>query len=72
VLAGKEEEGAKFKDYFDWKEPAAKAPSHRILAMRRGESEGFLSMRIEVEAEEAVALLLPLFVLCRQIARERP
>jgi len=62
VLTGKEAEGAKFKDYFDWKEPAAKAPSHRILAMRRGESEGFLSMRIEVEAEEAIALLEPLFV----------
>ncbi|MDA8244796.1 MAG: Tex family protein [Elusimicrobia bacterium] len=62
VLSGKEEEGAKFKDYFDWKEPAAKAPSHRILAMRRGEAEGFLSMRIEVEAEEAIALLEPLFV----------
>ena len=62
VLAGKEIEGAKFKDYFDWKEPAAKAPSHRILAMRRGETEGFLSMRIEVEAEEAIALLEPLFV----------
>jgi len=62
VLTGKEEEGAKFKDYFDWKEPAAKAPSHRILAMRRGETEGFLSMRIEVEAEEAIALLEPLFV----------
>jgi uncharacterized protein len=62
VLTGKEAEGAKFKDYFDWKEPAAKAPSHRILAMRRGETEGFLSMRIEVEADEAIALLEPLFV----------
>jgi uncharacterized protein len=62
VLTGKETEGAKFKDYFDWKEPAAKAPSHRILAMRRGETEGFLTMRIEVEADEAVALLEPLFV----------
>jgi uncharacterized protein len=62
VLEGKEAEGAKFKDYFDWKEPAAKAPSHRILAMRRGESEGFLTMRIEVEADEAIALLEPLFV----------
>ena len=62
ALEGKEAEGAKFKDYFDWKEPAAKAPSHRILAMRRGEAEGFLSMRIEVEADEAIALLEPLFV----------
>ncbi|MDT8287663.1 MAG: Tex family protein [Elusimicrobiales bacterium] len=62
VLAGKEEAGAKFKDYFDWKEPAAKAPSHRILAMRRGEAEGFLSMRIEVDPDEALSLLEPLFV----------
>ena len=60
--AGKEAEGAKFKDYFDWKEPALKAPSHRVLAMRRGESEGFLTMRIEVEADEAISLLEPLFV----------
>ncbi len=62
VLTGKETEGAKFKDYFDWKEPAAKAPSHRILAMRRGETEGFLTMRIEVEADEAISLIEPLFV----------
>ncbi len=62
VLEGKEAEGAKFKDYFDWKEPAVKAPSHRVLAMRRGESEGFLTMRIEVEADEAISLLEPLFV----------
>ncbi len=62
VMEGKQEAGAKFKDYFDWKEPAAKAPSHRVLAMRRGEAEGFLIMRIEVEADEAIALLEPLFV----------
>ncbi len=62
VLEGKEAEGAKFKDYFDWKEPSIKAPSHRILAMRRGESEGYLTMRIEVEADEAISLLEPLFV----------
>src|SRR5262245_35536449 len=42
VIAGKEEEGAKFKDYFDWKEPVAHIPSHRLLALRRGEKEGFL------------------------------
>ena len=62
VLTGKETEGAKFKDYFDWKEPMAKAPSHRILAMRRGEKEGFLIMRVEVEEAEALSLLEPLFV----------
>jgi uncharacterized protein len=57
VIVGKEEEGAKFRDYFDWQEPIAKAPSHRILALRRGEKEGFLTMRIEPPEEEALALI---------------
>ena len=39
VIAGKEVEGCKFEDYFEWEEPVAKAPSHRILAMRRGARE---------------------------------
>ena len=51
----KEEAAAKFKDYFDWSEPLAKTPSHRMLAMRRGEEEGFLIMRIEPPEEEALA-----------------
>lgn len=54
VMAGKEVEGAKYKDYFDWKEPALKAPSHRVLAMRRGEKEGFLYMRVELPEEEVL------------------
>ena len=54
VMSGKEAEGAKYKDYFDWKEPALKAPSHRVLAMRRGEKEGFLYMRVEVAEEEVI------------------
>jgi uncharacterized protein len=62
VVYGKETEGIKFKDYFDWKEPAIKAPSHRVLAMRRGEKEGFLTMRVEVPEEEALPSLIPLFV----------
>ena len=62
VVAGKEEEGAKFKDYFDWNEPAAKAPSHRILAARRGESEGVLSFRIQPPEEEALSIVESLFV----------
>src|SRR3954471_24332252 len=57
VVSGKEEEGAKFKDYFDWSEPAQAAPSHRILAMRRGESEGFLFTRLNPPEEDAVRLL---------------
>ncbi len=62
VLAGKEEEGIKYKDYFDWREPLAAAPSHRILAMRRGEKEGFLILRAAPPEEEALALLETLFV----------
>ncbi len=62
VLSGKEEEGAKFKDYFDWNEPAAAAPSHRVLAMRRGEAEGFLLCRLTPDENEAVSLLESIFV----------
>jgi len=51
VMLGKEGEGAKFKDYFDWSEPLAKAPSHRILAMRRGEQELCIIMRITLPDE---------------------
>jgi uncharacterized protein len=49
VIGGKETEAAKFKDYFEWSEPLAKCPSHRLLAMRRGEKELFLMMRITVD-----------------------
>jgi len=62
VISGKEEEGAKFKDYFDWSEPAATAPSHRILAMRRGETEGFLYFRLTPPENEALGSLYMLFV----------
>ena len=62
VISGKEEEGAKFKDYFDWSEPAATAPSHRILAMRRGETEGFLYFRLTPPETEALGTLFHLFV----------
>ena len=49
VVKGKEEEGAKFKDYFEFSEPLKKCPGHRILAMRRGEQEGFLKLSVEPE-----------------------
>jgi uncharacterized protein len=62
VVSDKEEEGAKFKDYFDWSEPASAAPSHRILAIRRGESEGFLYFRIQPPEEAALPILESLFV----------
>jgi uncharacterized protein len=57
VIAGKEEEGAKFKDYFDLKEPVDKIPSHRLLALRRGEKEGFLRVALSVDDLRALDLV---------------
>ena len=65
VMMGKEAEGAKFKDYFDWTEPVSKIPSHRMLAMRRGEEEGVLLVRITPLEESAIAILEGLFVQAR-------
>ena len=62
VITGKEEEGNRYRDYFAWEEPAAKAPSHRILAMRRGEKEEFLTLRVVPPEAEAIALLDAMFV----------
>jgi uncharacterized protein len=62
VVPGKEDEGNKYRDYFDWLEPASKAPSHRILAMRRGEKEGVLTLRAHPPEAEALTLLETLFV----------
>ena len=62
VVAGMEETGAKFKDYFDWEEPIAKVPSHRMLAMRRGEKENVLILDISPDEEDAIAILEDLFV----------
>jgi len=62
ILSGKEEAAAKFKDYFDWSEPLATIPSHRLLAIRRGETEGFLMMRIVPPEESILPLIEPLFV----------
>ena len=57
VIKGKETEGIKYSDYFDWSEPLKKCPSHRLLAMRRGEEEGFLRITIEPEEDKAVKLI---------------
>ncbi len=62
VIKGKEEEGIKYKDYYEWEEPVSKAPSHRVLAIRRGESEGFLTFRITPFEDEALSMLDALFV----------
>ncbi len=57
VLEGKETEGVKYKDYFDFSEPIHKIPSHRILAVLRGFLEGFLRMSIQPLEEDALELL---------------
>ena len=57
LIAGKEAEAAKYKDYFDWSEPIKTAPSHRVLAMRRGEKEGFLLLDALPEEGAAVSVL---------------
>ncbi len=62
VIKGKEEAGIKFKDYFDLTEPVASAPSHRILAMRRGEKEEVLTLRVLPPEEDALAIVRAKFV----------
>lgn len=62
VIAGKEEEGHKYRDYFDWTETVKSAPSHRVLALRRAEKELILSLAIEFPEDEAIANLDKFFV----------
>ncbi|MDX1904668.1 MAG: Tex-like N-terminal domain-containing protein, partial [Thermonemataceae bacterium] len=70
VLPNKEksEEAQKYKDYFDWSEAIAKIPSHRLLAMRRGEKELILSLDIAPEEQDALDLLEKEFVKTRNEA----
>lgn len=58
VLADKKRDDSKFKDYFDYSEPLASIPSHRMLAIRRGEAEGELSWKIEAPIEDIVPRLV--------------
>ena len=62
VTAGTDAAAAKYRDYFDWREPIASAPSHRILAMLRGEKESLLSVRIAPPVSSATAILERIFV----------
>lgn len=57
VLKSKEKEGQKYKDYFEWEESIKKTPSHRLLAMRRGEKEMILSLDIKPDADSAIRLI---------------
>jgi uncharacterized protein len=62
VLPDKLEAGIKYKDYYDWSEAVFTTPSHRILAMRRGEREEYLMLRMAPQEEEAINILVALFV----------
>jgi uncharacterized protein len=62
IVSDKEEEGMKYKDYFDFSEPVATIPSHRMLALLRGFTEGFLRMSIEPEEETALFKIEEFFV----------
>jgi len=62
VVKNKENEGIKYSNYFDWQDPVARVPSHRMLAMSRGENEGFLKLKVRPPQEKALSLLHRRFV----------
>jgi len=62
VIKGKEAEGIKYSDYYEWSEPLKKCPSHRLLAMRRGEEEGFLRLSVDPDEEHALDMLNSIFI----------
>lgn len=71
VIRGKEEEGQKFEDYFEWEEPLMSCPSHRMLAMRRGEKEDVLILDIVIDDETAHEQLKKQFVKARNECGEQ-
>jgi uncharacterized protein len=71
VMKGKETEGQKYKDYFEWKEPIGKTPSHRLLALRRGEKESILALDIYPPEEEAIYAIERQFVKSENAAAEQ-
>ncbi len=62
VVKGKEEEGEKYDTYFDYEEDVSRLPSHRILAIMRGEKEGFLKIKVLVDEEDALGLIASVFM----------
>jgi uncharacterized protein len=62
LVKGKEEEAAKYRDYFDFSEPLRRCPSHRLLAIRRGEKEGLLKVNVAPDQDRALEILDRLFV----------
>lgn len=62
VVSGKEAEGRTYLTYYDWREPLPKAPSHRLLAILRGEGEGFLKASVEVDEDRTIGMIQRMFV----------
>ena len=71
VIRGKEEEGEKFSDYFEWEEKLMSCPSHRMLAMRRGEKEDVLILDITVDNEEAQVIIEKRLIAARGAAADQ-
>jgi uncharacterized protein len=71
LVKGKEEAAAKYRDYFEFSEPLKRCPSHRVLAMRRAEKEGFLKITVSPDNENAMERLSRLFVRGRNAAAEQ-
>lgn len=71
ILTDKEQEGIKYKDYFEFSEPVSKIPSHRMLAIMRGFMEGFLRMNIAPEEETALTKIEYKFVKANNDAAEQ-
>lgn len=71
VIKGKEEEGAKYRDYFDFSEPLRRSSSHRILALMRGEAEKILKVSLSPDAENCVERLKRRFVKAQNEAGEQ-
>ncbi|GGI22751.1 Tex family protein [Pedobacter mendelii] len=71
VIKGKEEEGIKYKDYFEWNEPVKTAASHRVLAMRRGEKELILRLDALPPTEDALTILENQFITANNSASKQ-
>ncbi len=62
LVKGKDQDGINFQMYFDYHEPLTRAPSHRLLAMFRGENEGFLKISVDVDELQAHEILERIFI----------
>ena len=65
IVKGKDKEGENYKNYFEWEEKLQKSPSHRVLAMFRGENEGFLKVSVSPAEEKALEILEKIFIVSK-------